>query len=72
VNEIAKRAEKNPFFWITMGALFYFIGSLFLEGFLTFLMNTSLNLAQLYNKLGFLFKYLTCILFIIGILSSKK
>lgn len=69
---VASRAETNPYFWIVMGVLFYFIGTLFLEGFLDLLMKISLGTAQGYYKIGFVFKYLMCIMFAVGIFLNKN
>lgn len=71
VNELERRAEKNPFFWMVCGILVYFTGSLFLEGFLGQLMDSSITLAASYNRLSFLFKYLYCILIAIGIAKTR-
>lgn len=71
VYQIERRAEGNPYFWVTLGILLYFTGSLFIEGFLNLLMNVGEDVARQYYKLGFVFKYLMCILFLIGILKRN-
>lgn len=71
VYEIENRAERNPYFWVTIGIMLYFTGSLFLEGFLHLLMNHGKEIARLYNKIGFVFKYLMCVMCLVGILKSK-
>ena len=72
IYEIDRRAEMNPYFWITVGVLFYFIGTLFVEGSLTMLLDISNDTARFYYKAGFGFKYLMCILILIGILSRRQ
>lgn len=72
INQIENRAERNPYFWITIGILLFFTGSLFLEGFLDLLLKISKNTAREYYRIGFIFKYLMCITFAIGILIGKN
>ena len=72
IHQIENRAERNPYFWITLGILFYFTGSLFLEGFLNILLKVSIDKARLYYKIGFVFKYLMCCMFLTGILIRQN
>jgi len=71
IYQIAYRAERNPFFWVTIGILFYSIGYLFVEGFLNLLLEISIDTARFYYKIGFLFKYVMCMMFLVGILIRK-
>jgi|SRR5579859_296046 len=57
---------RFPLFWISVGVLFFFIGSLLIEGMLNYLMSKSMDLARRAFRIGYIFKYLLCILFIIG------
>jgi hypothetical protein len=65
--EIDRRTEENPFFWIIAGLLFYFIQTFFIEGFLNNLLLISNDKAKAYYEFGFAFKYIMCILVLIGI-----
>ncbi len=71
IYQIENRAERNPYFWITIGILLYFTGSLFLEGFLNLLIKVSVDTARLYYKIGFIFKYLMCLMFLTGLFFSN-
>jgi hypothetical protein len=70
--EIDRRTEKNPFFWIIAGLLFYFIQTFFIEGFLNNLLLISNDKAKTYYEFGFAFKYIMCILVLIGISLSTQ
>ena len=72
IYQIEKRAEKNAYFWIVIGILFYFNGSLFIEGFLTLLIKLEGHKARMYYKIGFVFKYLMCCMFLISILVNRN
>jgi hypothetical protein len=71
IYQIEDRAERNPFFWTTIGILFYSTGSLFVEGFLNLLQDISRDTARFYYQISFLFKYVMCIMFLIGISIRK-
>lgn len=58
--------HRFPMFWICVGILFYFTGSLITEGMLNYLIKHSLPLAQRVYSIGYIFRYLLLILFIIG------
>jgi hypothetical protein len=60
-----------PMFWISVGILFYFTGSLVIEGMLNYIMRHSMELAKRTYRLGYIFEYLLFILFIIGAFCSK-
>jgi hypothetical protein len=68
---IDKRADKHPLFWISLGILLYFTGALFLEGFLNDLIKISEAKARTYYMVGFAFKYAMCILCIVGLRKQK-
>lgn len=58
--------HRYPMFWISVGILFYFIGNLVIEGMLNYLISHSMDLAKRSYRLGYIFKYLLFLLFIIG------
>jgi hypothetical protein len=58
--------EHSPLFWINVGILFYFIGSLIIEGMLDYMIKHSIELARRAYKIGYIFKFLLFILFITG------
>src|SRR6476661_8764469 len=63
---------QYPMFWISVGILFYFIGSLLVEGLLNYFMRHAMSLAlRLYN-LSYIFKYLLFILLTMGVFSEKR
>ena len=61
-----------PMFWICVAILFYFIGSLIIEGMLNYLMRHSMELARKTYRVGYIFKYLLFLLFIVGALSARQ
>jgi len=54
--------QRFPMFWISVGLLFYFIGSLCVEALLNYLLDHSLELSRKAYKVSFIFKYLLFIL----------
>jgi len=58
--------HRFPMFWICVGILFYFTGSLITEGMLNYLIKHSLPLARRMYNIGYIFKYLLFILLMIG------
>lgn len=64
--------HRFPMFWISVGILFYFIGNLVIEGMLNYLINHSMDLAKKAYRIGYIFKYLLFILFIIGALCNTR
>ena len=57
---------KYPAFWITVGILAYFTGNFLIEGMLNFMVSQSLELARRTYLVGYIFKYILFIVFIIG------
>jgi len=55
-----------PFFWISVGILFYFTGNLVIEGMLNYMISQSMELAKKVYRLSYIFSYLLFVLFIIG------
>ncbi|HEY0271599.1 MAG TPA: hypothetical protein VGC22_00385, partial [Chitinophaga sp.] len=49
---------RYPLFWISVGLLFYFTGSLLTEGLLSYLLQHAMALALAVYRLEYLFKYL--------------
>lgn len=62
----ATRLLRFPMFWISAGVLFYYTGSLLIEGMLNFMMDHNMPLAQRLYRIVYIFKYLLFILFIIS------
>jgi hypothetical protein len=58
-------------FWISVGILFLFTGSLIIEGMLNYLINHSMELARRVYRFGYVFKYLQFILLIVGACCRK-
>lgn len=58
---------RYPMFWISVGLLFYFTGSLLIEGPLNYLMARSMQLALRVYQIEYLFKYLLLVLLIVGV-----
>lgn len=58
---------RYPMFWISVGLLFYYTGSLLVEGPLNYLLERSMQLALRVYQLEYLFKYLLLILLITGV-----
>jgi len=63
--------QKFPMFWISIGLLFYFVGSVSVDGLLNYLMDFSMDLARRVYRMTFVLKYLLFILLIIGAFSRK-
>jgi len=63
--------HRFPMFWISVGILFYFTGNLVIEGMLNYLIRRSMDLAKRSYRLGYVFKYLLFVLFIIGAYCSN-
>jgi hypothetical protein len=58
--------QRFPMFWICVGILFYYTGSLITEGMLNYLIKHSMLLARQVYNFSYIFKYLLFILLIIG------
>lgn len=58
--------QQFPMFWICVGILFYFTGSLITEGMMNYLIKHSIPLAQRIYSFGYIFKYVLFTLLIIG------
>jgi len=58
--------QRFPMFWISIGLLFYFIGSLCVEALLNYLLDQSVELTRKAYKVSFIFKYLLFILFMMS------
>jgi len=58
--------HRFPMFWICVGILFYFTGSLITEGMLNYLIKHSIPLARRVYSISYIFKYLLFILLTIG------
>lgn len=63
--------HRFPMFWICVGILFYYTGNLIIEGMLNYMINHSMKLALRTYRLGYIFKYLLFVLFIIGAVYSR-
>jgi hypothetical protein len=63
--------HRFPMFWISVGILFYFTGNLIIEGMLNYMVRHSMELAWRTYQIGYIFKYLLFILFIIGAFCNK-
>jgi hypothetical protein len=63
--------QRFPMFWISIGLLFYFIGSVTVEGLLNYLMDFSMDLARRVYRMIFILKYLLFILLMIGAFSRR-
>ncbi len=64
--------HRFPMFWISVGILFYYTGSLIIEGMLNYMIAHSMELARRTFMIGYIFKYLLFILFIIGAFFNRK
>ncbi len=64
--------HRFPMFWISVGILFYYTGSLIIEGMLNYMITHSMELAKRTFMIGYVFKYLLFILFIIGAFVNRK
>ena len=64
--------HRFPMFWICVGILFYYTGNLIIEGMLNYMIQHSLKLALRTYRLGYVFKYLLFVLFIIGAIYSRE
>lgn len=60
------RLQRFPMFWISIGFLFYFVGGMFVEGLLNYMLNYSMELARQTYKMSFIFKYLLFVLLMVG------
>lgn len=72
IYEVDHKAENNPYFWVILGILLYFTGSLFVEGYLNLLISIGNDVAKKYYKFSFIFKYLMCMMFLTGVLIKKN
>src|SRR5258708_27458954 len=63
--------HRFPMFWICVGILFYYTGNLIIEGMLNYMIHHSMKLALRTYRLGYIFKYLLFVIFIIGAICSK-
>jgi hypothetical protein len=61
-----KVLHQFPMFWISVAILFYYTGTLIIEGMLNYLISHSLELARRVYRMSYFMKYLLFILFIIG------
>lgn len=64
--------HRFPMFWVCVGILFYYTGNLVIEGMLNYMIRHSMELARRTYRVGYIFKYLLFILFIIGAFCSKS
>lgn len=62
----ATRLFQFPMFWISTGVLFYYTGSLLIEGMLNFMIAHDMFLARRLYVIVYIFKYLLFIFFIIS------
>ncbi|MFT3680934.1 MAG: hypothetical protein QM791_11715 [Ferruginibacter sp.] len=69
-----KELHRYPMFWITVGILFYYTGTLLTEGMLNYLISHSIETARKLYRLSYVIKYALFVLFIIGALcnTTKK
>jgi len=63
--------QKFPMFWVSIGLLFYFVGSVSVDGLLNYLMDFSMDLARRVYRMTFVLKYLLFILLIVGAFSRR-
>lgn len=64
--------HRFPMFWISVGILFYYTGGFVIEGMLNYMITHSMELARRTFIIGYIFKYLLFILFIIGAFFNRK
>lgn|GEM_PF-806067 len=62
----AMRLLRYPMFWISVGILFYYTGSLLIESMLNFMIRQDMPLARRLYRIVYVFKYLLMVLIIIG------
>lgn len=68
-----EKLQRYPMFWISIGFLFYFIGSLLVEALLNYLIDqSSVELARRAYQMSFIFKYVLFILLMIGSVSRTS
>lgn len=58
--------HRFPPFWIVVGILFYYTGSIIIEGMLNYMIHHSMELAARIFRIGYIFKYLLFVVFLIG------
>lgn len=58
--------HRYSLFWITVGLLFFFTGTLFTQGMLNYLITNDMQLARSIYRVSHIFEYLLFILFIAG------
>jgi hypothetical protein len=63
--------HQFPVFWISVGILIYFTGNLVIEGMLNYMINHSMELARRIYRIGYIFKYLLFVLFIVAAFCRK-
>jgi len=66
--------KNEPLFWIATGVLFYFLGNVFIEGLLNYLIKKEIAIARTLYKISYIFSYILfcfiCIVFYI--VGNKK
>lgn len=62
---------RYPMFWVSVGILFYFTGTLLTEGLLSYLLQRAMDLALAVYQLEYLFKYLLLLLLILGLQCTR-
>lgn len=60
--------QSFPLFWVSVGLLFYFTGSLITEGMMNYFFRYDMKLALRAYHFGYVFKYLMFLMFTIGAL----
>jgi hypothetical protein len=58
---------RTPLFWLSVGVMFYFLGNLFVEGLLNYLMRYSMESARRFYDFGFIFKYVFFLMLIFAV-----
>jgi len=58
--------KRYPMFWISVGVLAYYLGTLLIEGLYNYLVSRSIELATKVYKIEHVFKYLLFVLFIVA------
>jgi hypothetical protein len=59
--------QRYPMFWISVGILFYFVGDIFVEGLLNYLVKHSMTMAIRFYNMETIFKFIFFALVIVGI-----
>ncbi len=70
INEI--QLIKDPLFWVVCGILFYFLGNIFVESLLNYLIKKEISIARSLYKLSYIFSYILFVSMIVGLSYAKN